>query len=66
MAASYMDSSQLARALASDIRRVCIFGLLVETLSPSPQCMRTPVPQWVDGLMGLEAEQVIPERISSI
>ena len=64
--AMYMDSSLLARTFVSDIRRVCIFGLLVETLSPSPQCMRTPIPLWVDGLMGLEAEQVIPERISSI
>ena len=66
MTASYMDSSLLARDFDSDNRRVCIFGFSMETLSPSPQCMRTPVPQWVDGLMGLEAEQVIPERISSI
>jgi hypothetical protein len=61
-----MDSSCLASDLVSDIRRVCIFGFLVEKLSPSPQCMRTPVPLWVDGLTGLKAEQVLPERISSI
>ena len=62
----YMDSSQLARDFVSDIRRVCIFGLSMETLSPSPQCMRTPVPLWVDGLTGLKGDQVLPERISSI
>jgi len=28
--------------------------------------MRAPVPQRVDGLKGLKAEQVLPERISSI
>jgi hypothetical protein len=50
----------------SDIRRVRIFGFSVETLSPSPQCMRTPMPLWVVGLFGLKAEQVSPERISSI
>lgn len=38
--------------------------LLVETLSPSPQCMRTPVPIWVDGLYGLKHEQVSPGWIS--
>jgi len=42
----------------SDVRRVRIFGFLVETLSPSPQCMRTPMPLWVVGLKGLKAEQV--------
>ena len=50
----------------SDIRRVRIFGFSVGTLSPSPQCMRTPIPLWVDGLDGLKAEQVLPERISFI
>ena len=54
----YMDSSVFARDFGSDIRRVCIFGLLMETLSPSPQCMRTPVPLRVDGLTGLISEQV--------
>jgi hypothetical protein len=38
--------------------------LFVETLSPSPLCMRTPVPIWVDGLYGLKCEQVSPGRIS--
>ena len=50
----------------SDIRRVRIFGFSVGTLSPSPQCMRTPIPLWVDGLDGLKAEQVLSERISLI
>jgi hypothetical protein len=62
----YMDSSLFARDFVSDVRRVCIFGLSMETLSPSPQCMRTPVPLWVDGLDGLKSEQVSPGRISSI
>jgi len=48
MSASYMDSSLFARNFDSDIRRVCIFGLSMETLSPSPQRMRTPVPVRVD------------------
>ena len=48
-----------------DIRRVRIFGFLMESLTPSPLCMRTPVPIWVDGLYGLKAEQVLPGRISS-
>jgi hypothetical protein len=48
----------------SELRRVCIFGFLVETLSPSPQVIRTPVSQWVNGLKGLKAEQVLPEQIS--
>ena len=30
-----MDSSVFASALGSEVRRVCIFGFLVETLSPS-------------------------------
>jgi len=38
----------------------------METLSPSPQCMRTPEPLWVDGLDGLKRDQVSPGRISSI
>jgi hypothetical protein len=42
----------------ADVRRVRIFGFLVETLSPSPQCMRTPMPLRVVGLEGLIAEQV--------
>jgi hypothetical protein len=66
MAVLYMDSSLLARGFVSDIRRVCIFGLSMETLSPSPQCMRTPAPLWVDGLDGLKRDQVSPGRISSI
>jgi hypothetical protein len=55
-----------ASAFDSDVRRVCIFGFSMETLSPSPQCMRTPVPLWVVGLEDPEADQVSPERISSI
>ena len=55
-----------SEGLGSDIRRVRIFGFSVGTLSPSPQCMRTPGPLWVDGLQGLKAEQVSPGRISSI
>jgi len=50
--------------ISSDIRRVRIFGFLMESLTPSPLCMRTPVPTWVDGLYGLKAEQVLPGRIS--
>ena len=50
--------------ITSDIRRVRIFGFLVESLTPSPLCMRTPIPIWVDGLYGLKAEQVLPGRIS--
>ena len=34
----------VSEGLGSDIRRVRIFGFSLETLSPSPQCMRTPVP----------------------
>jgi hypothetical protein len=63
---SYMDSSWFARDFDPDIRRVCIFGFSMETLSPSPQCMRTPAPLWVDGLDGLKTDQVSPGRISSI
>ena len=66
MSPLYMDSSVFASALGSDVRRGCIFGFSVETLSPSPQCMRTPAPLWVDGLDGLKADQVSPGRISSI
>jgi len=50
----------------SDVTRVRIFGFSVETLSPSPHCMRTPDPLRVVGLKGLKAAQVFPERISSI
>jgi hypothetical protein len=40
-----MDSSSLANSyFGSEFRRVCIFGLCVETLSPGPVCMRSPVP----------------------
>jgi hypothetical protein len=49
---------------SSELRRVCIFGFSLETLSPSPQVIRTPVPQWVNGLKGLKADQVLPEQIS--
>ena len=62
----YMDSSLFARDFVSDIRRVCIFGFSMETLSPSPQCMRTLVPLWVVGLVGLVSDQVSPGRISFI
>ena len=48
----------------TDIRRVRIFGFLLGLLPPSPLCMRTPVPKWVDGLSGLKSEQVPPGRIS--
>jgi hypothetical protein len=60
----YMDSSLLARGFGSDIRRVCIFGFSVETLSPSPSCMRTPISLRVDGLYGLKAEQNLSGRIA--
>ena len=55
----YMDSSLFARDFVSDIRRVCIFGFSMETLSPSPQCMRTSVPQRVDGLKGLKTDEAL-------
>ena len=35
-----------------NVRRECIFGFLMETLSPNPQCIRTSIPIWVDGLKG--------------
>lgn len=50
--------------LSSEVERVCIFGFSLETLSPSPQVIRTPVPLWVNGLKGLKADQVLPEQIS--
>jgi len=37
-----------------------MFGFLMETLSPSPQCIRTLDPLRVAGLEALKAEQVIP------
>jgi len=55
MSGLYMDSSCQANSFVSDNRRVRIFGFLVEMLSPSPQCMRTPVPIWVDGLYSCTA-----------
>jgi hypothetical protein len=48
----YMDSSYLASITVNKLRRVRIFGFLVETLSPNPQCMRTLIPIWVGGLIG--------------
>jgi hypothetical protein len=50
--------------LRSELRRVCIFGLCLETLSPGPLCIRTRVPLWVSGLQGLKAVKVLPEQIS--
>ncbi len=58
MTALYMDPSCLARKHCSELRRVCIFGFLVETLSPSPLCMRTPIPNCRYGLEGHRAKQV--------
>ena len=49
------SSKQISR---SDNRRVCIYGLLLETLSPGPVCIRSPVPLRVSGLEGLKAVQV--------
>ncbi len=36
----------------------------METLSPSPQCMRTPIPLCRNGLTDLKAAQVLLGRIS--
>ena len=47
------------------IRRVSMFGFLMETLSPSPQCIRTLDPLRVAGLYVLSSEQVTPGSISS-
>ena len=52
MSALYMDSSCLASNIQSNLSRVRIFGFLVETLSPNPQCMRTLIPLWVGDLEG--------------
>jgi len=41
-----------------------MFGFLMETLSPNPQCIRTLDPLRVAGLIVLKAEQVFPGRIS--
>ncbi len=50
---------------SSELRRVCMFGFIMETLSPNPQCIRTSDPLWVAGLKVLKREQVIPRSISS-
>ena len=50
--------------VSPEFRRVCIFGLCVETLSPGPVCIRTPAPLRVNGLYGLKAVQVEPGQIS--
>ena len=52
MSLMYMDSSYLASVTINKLRRVRIFGFLVEPLSPNPQCMRTLIPIWVGGLIG--------------
>ena len=44
MSAMYMDPSCLTSSFSTRVRRECIFGFLAETLSPNPQCMRTPFP----------------------
>lgn len=64
MSALYMDSSCLASKPLADIRRVCIFGFLLEMLSPNPTCMRTLISLWVDGLEGLKAEQNLSRWIA--
>jgi hypothetical protein len=60
----YMDSSYLASITVNKLRRVRIFGFLVETLSPNPQCMRTLIPIWAVASSGHITEQVLLRRIS--
>jgi hypothetical protein len=54
-----MDSSSLANSyFRSEVRRVCIFGLCLETLSPGPLCMHTLIPTRVCAI----AKHWLPSR----
>lgn len=64
MSALYMDSSCVASQLFIRVGRVGIFGFLMETLSPNPQCMRTPVPNRAIDLEDRKTEQVLLVLIS--
>ena len=50
----YVDTSLFASIAfnRSKLRRVCMFGFLMEKLSPNPQCIRTLDPLCRNGLIG--------------